>query len=348
MGQVEAESLALSWAMEQVGGECQYQLLRREASLRYYYRISRGGESWILMDASAEIESAQSFLAVGEKLRALGLRVPSNLASESARGWLLLEDMGQQRLLEVLQAQPQTAGRWYSRAWAELLKLQAAKERDAGLPVMDKAWAKRESMRLVEDFLPALNLLDSPINFSGPPGQAGGRSDDGAGLSGGSSPIKSAIDQLAEAVIAQPFCLSHRDFHAANLMCLPDGELGILDFQSAFYAPVTYDIASLLRDCYIDWPLEQVTQWLGEFFEQAPLLQASFTDFNAFQQAFDEMSLQRHLKCLGLFVRLGQSGQPQYLNALPRTMRYVQQVCEKDARWQVFLPVIAAGQEVFA
>ena len=361
MAQAETESAALCWAEQQLGGACERELLRREASLRYYYRLQSDRGSWILMDASAEVESAQSFLAVGEILQELGLRVPATVASESARGWLLLEDFGRQRLLELLQARPEAAQQWYPLAWAELLKLQSSDNRNPALPVMDKAWAKRESMRVVEDFLPALSAfsgLSSPTS-SGLTGGSKGDADNSwtprikrgawaeGGLTGGSSSIVTAIDQLAEAVMAQPFCLSHRDFHAANLMCLPDNELGVLDFQSAFYAPMTYDIASLLCDCYIDWPQEQVTLWLGEFYQQSPLAQKNFADMAGFVQAFDEISLQRHLKCLGLFVRLGQSGQPQYLDALPRTMRYVQRVCEKDPRWEVFLPLIQAGQEVF-
>jgi aminoglycoside/choline kinase family phosphotransferase len=124
---------------------------------------------------------------------------------------------------------------------------------------------------------------------------------------------------------------------------LPTGELGVLDFQSAFRAPLVYDAVSLLRDCYIDWQPEQVDNWLLEFFTSSKLWQAHFADFTELKQAFDAVSLQRHLKCLGLFAHLLKSGQKDYESAMLRTLRYAKEVCEQQECWTAFLSAINAG-----
>lgn len=329
MADVTTEKPAIAWAQSQLGGGCEYSQLEKSASARLYYRLRHDGQPMILMDASKEIESAQLFYTLAKDFSELGLRVPRINWTSLDDGWLLIEDFGQQQLLSLLENTPECAEHWYRLAFHALMRLQAADNVLAEqLPMFDAAWARRESMRAITEFLPVLpETLRESLDREA---------------------MVIAIEDLVATVVEQHFCVSHRDFHAGNLMCLQNGELGILDFQSAFNAPMTYDIASLLRDCYIDWPPEQVEKWLQRFFQDSALWQASFTDFSEFKRAFDEASLQRHLKCIGLFVYLADQGQVGYLSALPRTLRYIQQVCQSDTRWQALLPLATAGLRMFS
>ncbi len=321
MSATKYQQPSVLWALSELGEDCACFALEQAASFRQYFRFVRANNSWILMDASQEVESAREFVQVASLLLGLGLRVPFVIASDLTQGWLITEDFGDRRLLETLLQKPELATQWYQKAWQVLLQLQRAGDFSPLLPKMDYAFAKRESMRLLHDFVPALSQHE--------------RWDLAA--------IERAIELLSESVVAQPFGLAHRDFHAANLMCLDSQEIGVLDFQSAFYAPMAYDIVSLLRDCYIDWPDHEINHWLRLFFQDSALWRSHFQRFSDFKQAFDEVSLQRHLKCLGLFVHLVKKGQSLYLSALPRTLRYVRDVCQRDARWHPILPVIHAG-----
>jgi hypothetical protein len=320
MTKIDQSSPAIHWALSQLGADCKVLPLPKAASQRIYYRLQQGKESWVLMDASLEIDSAKQSAELTDLFVSLGVRVPRLVAKELSQGWLISEDFGDKRLLEQLRREPDSAEQWYPLAWKTLLRLQRAHQISAQLLSMDLAWAKRESMRFVNEYLPALPEGDWD-----------------------QLAMESVIDALATDVAAQPQGLSHRDFHAANLMCLPDDELGVLDFQSAFYAPLVYDTVSLLRDCYIDWPAQLVERWLQQFYASSPLWQQHYVSFDALQQAFAAVSLQRHLKCLGLFVSLVKAGQRDYLPAIPRTLRYVQQVCQQNPSWQLFLPAVEAG-----
>jgi hypothetical protein len=317
VAKIEQYASALDWARAQVDGDFEVSRLPQAASQRIYYRLQQAQRSWVLMDAAAEIESAKQTARLTELFASLQVRVPQIIAAALSRGWLLLEDLGADRLLERLRAQPELADTWYQAARRVLLHMQTASVNAAEWPVMDQAFAKRESMRFITDFVPAQPAGDWDM-----------------------AAMEMAIDELADLVAAQPQGLSHRDFHAANLMCMADGELGVLDFQSAFYAPLVYDAVSLLRDCYIDWPSEQVMHWLQQFYEASPLWQQHYVSFAALKQDFDCVSLQRHLKCAGLFVALTKAGQMEYAAAIPRTVQYLHEVCQQDERWSCFLPVL--------
>jgi len=117
----------------------------------------------------------------------------------------------------------------------------------------------------------------------------------------------------------------HRDYHSANLMVLPNQGVGILDFQDAFLGPMTYDLVSLLRDCYIDWPLERVHDW-ARLYLRLLHQQGEWQEIKAeiFMHWFDWMGLERHLKALFTFARkYVRDDQPQYLDHIPRTLAYI-------------------------
>ncbi|MGH8189276.1 MAG: aminoglycoside phosphotransferase family protein, partial [Steroidobacteraceae bacterium] len=140
------------------------------------------------------------------------------------------------------------------------------------------------------------------------------------------------FDALSAAALEQPRVFVHRDYHSRNLM-VGDGDRhgpnpGILDFQDAVCGPVTYDLVSLLRDCYIAWPGERVSAWIAQFRSSAQRAGVAVgSSEQEFRRWFDLMGVQRHLKAIGIFARLWhRDGKPGYLNDIPRTLRYVRSV----------------------
>jgi len=141
--------------------------------------------------------------------------------------------------------------------------------------------------------------------------------------------LDAVYSYLAEQALAQPRVFVHRDYHSRNLMVLPLGNPGILDFQDAVRGPLTYDLVSLLRDCYIRWPAARVQVWLEEYYRQAAR-QALTADLALaeFQRLFDCMGVQRHLKAIGIFARLQhRDGKSAYLRDIPRTLAHLREVC---------------------
>ena len=139
----------------------------------------------------------------------------------------------------------------------------------------------------------------------------------------------SVCSNLISSALEQPITYVHRDYHSRNLMVLSDASLGVIDFQDAVVGPITYDLASLLRDCYIAWPDHQVEQWMRIYYER--LFQAQLIDctFICFKRWFDLMGMQRHLKAIGIFSRLHlRDGKSTYLYDIPRTLAYVMKVCK--------------------
>ncbi len=130
--------------------------------------------------------------------------------------------------------------------------------------------------------------------------------------------VHTCYEQLITSALEQPQVFMHRDFHSANLMVLPAQEVGILDFQDAFIGPVTYDPASLLRDCYIEWPAAKTTEWALFYADLLKLPEEKFIRW------FDFMSIQRHIKALMTFARKAvRDNTPRYLAHVPRTLNYI-------------------------
>jgi aminoglycoside/choline kinase family phosphotransferase len=137
--------------------------------------------------------------------------------------------------------------------------------------------------------------------------------------------IRESLHQnLIASALEQPLICVHRDYHSRNLMVLEANSPGVLDFQDAVIGPVTYDLASLLRDCYVAWPEQQVRDWMSGYHQR--LLDAKLVDcsLDQFRRWFDWMGMQRHLKAIGIFTRLNlRDGKSGYLKDIPRTLNYV-------------------------
>jgi len=287
-----------------------------DASNRRYYRASIGARSYILVDAPPATEKNQAFLAIRELLAGAGVRVPALYAADLARGYMALEDLGDRLLLAELDAG--SVDQRYRGAMELLLQIAAMDLRNASPPAAlrsyDEALLAEELGRFPAWFVEA--LLGESLG-----------ADERRLLQ-----ANSAV--LIASALEQPRVLVHRDFHSRNLMPQADGSLGVIDFQDAVLGPVSYDLVSLLRDCYIRWPAAQVEHWALAYRQR---LQAGglpgAVEADRFLRWFDLMGLQRHIKVLGTFARLYlRDGKPAYLRDLPLVIHYVREISAKYAR----------------
>ncbi len=303
MANSDARKQELSaWLLHDLGlSEPRLVLAASDASFRRYWRASHAGGSHIVMDAPPETERTEPFVRIAELFREAGLRTPRVYARNAARGFLLLEDFGDLNLLRA--AGPDNADGLYRRALDALVLLQLNLPVAAlDLPVYDAALLHRELDIFGEWFLAGLLGMDWPAGMREP-----------------------VYRFLTDSALAQPRVCVHRDFHSRNLMAPDAGPLGVLDFQDAVAGPLTYDVVSLLRDCYVAWPEARVAAWLRYFQQRSPL--AGQVDWAVFSRWFDLMGMQRHLKAIGIFARLYlRDGKPGYLPDIPRTFDYVARV----------------------
>lgn len=278
-----------------------------DASFRRYFRVRYADQSRIIMDAPPDKEDCGPFIAIARAFHALGLNVPEVLGANLERGFLLLTDLGHSQYLNELNET--SAPRLYRDAMQALLALQRPKTGSTILlPSYDRPLLMRE-MALFRDWFMEQHLglaLDKTITDA----------------------LDKAFDILVHSALEQPQVWVHRDYHSRNLMVTTQGNPGILDFQDAVTGPVTYDLASLLRDCYIAWPREQVEEWVENYHAQA-LKTGVISGVGAaqFLRWFDLMGVQRHLKAIGIFARLNiRDAKPGYLKDIPRTLGYVEEV----------------------
>ena len=273
-----------------------------DASFRRYFRLFLpGGVTRIVMDAPPDKENCRPFIDVTARLEAEGVHVPHIHAQDLGQGFLLLEDLGDRLYLAELTGQ--RADRLYADAITALLKIQAG---DAGgLPRYDRKLLERE-MALFPDWLLGTHLS---LDLSDAEQQM----------------LASTFEQLVSNALAQPQVLVHRDYHSRNLLVCPQHNPGVIDYQDAVLGPVPYDLVSLLRDCYIEWPRPRVERWLAAYAGmavEAGLIVGS--DVAKISEWFDLMGVQRHLKAAGIFARLNhRDGKPGYLNDIPRTLGYI-------------------------
>ncbi len=305
----------LQWAEQTLQQPLHIHPVSGDASFRRYFRVQGEHCRWIAMDAPPDKEDSRPFVAIARQLEAAQVHVPHIEALDLAHGFMLLEDFGDVSLLDALQADGESAAQQhYGDALRALLHMQCQVD-GRQLPAYDRALLSRE-MTLFDDWLLGTHLrieLDA--------------SD------------REIIQQTAETLIAnaleQPRVFVHRDYHSRNLMVIAPGaeakpSPGIIDFQDAVYGPLSYDLVSLLRDCYIAWPEAQVAQWVADYHREAQQHGLCDCPLATFQRWFDLMGVQRHLKAMGIFARLKhRDGKPGYLHDIPRTLAYVEAVCGK-------------------
>jgi aminoglycoside/choline kinase family phosphotransferase len=276
-----------------------------DASFRRYFRLQKGGESFIVMDAPPPQEDCLPFVRVAGYLEAMGINAPRVIEADLERGYLLLTDLGSALYLDTLEADAASVDLLYDDALRALAVMQSrGTAYQALLPPYDDALLRFE-LSLFHDWLCGIHL---GIEFDATEESA----------------WQSLCDMLVSNALDQPQVFVHRDYHSRNLMVTPRNNPGVLDFQDAVEGPVTYDLVSLLKDCYVKWPAERVAEWVSEFYGllDAPMQEAiSERDF---VRAFELMGVQRHLKAAGIFARLNhRDGKPGYMLDIPRTLSYI-------------------------
>jgi aminoglycoside/choline kinase family phosphotransferase len=288
-----------------------------DASFRRYFRVdTQSGQSLIVMDAPPPQEDVRPFVKVAELFSATGVSVPTVLAQDTERGFLLLSDLGSTTYLKQLN--PDTAHKLYLDAIDALIQLQV-QSRAGVLPVYDRELLHRELM-LFPDWYVTRHLKATLSDAQ-------------------SADLDRVFDMLLANNLAQAQVYVHRDYHSRNLMVMDKGNPGILDFQDAVYGPITYDLVSLLRDAYIQWDEELVLDWTIRYWERARKAGLPVShDVDAFYRDFEFMGLQRHLKVLGIFARLyHRDGKDGYLNDIPLVMDYTRKTAY---RYKEFAPLI--------
>lgn len=277
-----------------------------DASFRRYFRIQTDDGPRILMDAPPRQEDSRPFVDVAERLLACGVNVPRILAADLEQGFLLLTDLGDDIYLGQLDEH--NADALYGDALAALVTIQRG-ARAEGLPGYDAALLQRE-MALFPDWLLERHL--------------------GLDLSAVRGDLALAFERLQASALEQPRVFVHRDYHSRNLMRTAVDNPGILDFQDAVAGPVTYDLVSLLRDCYIAWPDARIDRWIAHYRELAAAAGIEIDGPDRFRRWFDLMGVQRHLKASGIFARLHhRDGKAGYLADIPRTWGYIQALLDR-------------------
>jgi aminoglycoside/choline kinase family phosphotransferase len=303
-----------------------------DASFRRYLRVdTTQGGSCIVMDAPPDKENSEPFVRIAALMKDAGLRAPEVLAWEAAHGFMLLSDLGDATMMSAIDPErPQANHGLYLQATDALVQWQLA-SRPGVLPPYDEALLKRELSLFPDWYLGQHKHI-----------QLGEKDQD---------TVNKAFALIVQRNLAAPQVYVHRDFMPRNLM-MPAGQgdghdrLGVLDFQDAVYGPLSYDIASLMRDAFLTWDEDFVLDITIRYWEKARKaglmdFEDWHSDFGAFYRAVEWMGLQRHLKVAGIFARLTlRDGKPKYLADAPRFIHYIRKACDRYRELGPLLKVI--------
>jgi len=268
-----------------------------DASFRKYYRLTDGDTTVLLMDSSLEKESLKPFLDVTKKLLHVDINAPQILEQNLEDGYLIIKDFGNTHYLNILDEN--NFKTLYSKAIDCIIEMQKADV--AGLPTYDKEFLHVE-MDLMKDW-----YLEKKLNLK--------LNDSQKEL------IATTLDAISDVVLEQPQdVFVHRDFHSRNIMITPNNEIGVIDYQDAMNGAITYDLVSLLKDCYIEYERENIEKLVLELRDKKNL----DVDDETFIKWFDFMGMQRHIKVLGIFSRLHlRDNKDGYLKDIPLTLKYL-------------------------
>ncbi|MFV5311253.1 phosphotransferase [Acinetobacter schindleri] len=315
----QREQLIQSWIASVLGSDqFETHFLAGDASFRRYARIKLNNKTFMLMDAPPEKEDCVPFVTIDEFFDVNGVRVPHIVAKDLENGLLLLEDFGNVMLSDLLN--DATVDAYYEQSFKQLVQLQSIQGQGH---FAEYSYEKLISeMELLTDWmLPALKVIPTAAE---------------------STLIKRTFAILANAALAQPQVIVHRDFHSRNLMQIAgETDLGVIDFQDAVIGADTYDLISITRDAYVQWNADRVYCWFETFYNLLPASAKEGRDFGQFKKDADMMAIQRHIKILGIFVRLFErDGKSGYLKDLPRVMWYLLEESKPYAELQPFMQFI--------
>jgi aminoglycoside/choline kinase family phosphotransferase len=303
-----------------------------DASFRRYLRVdTQTGASLIVMDAPPDKENCEPFVKVAKLMKLAGLKAPEVLAWQEAQGFMLLTDLGDQTMMSAIDAKnPQANHALYMQAVDALITWQLSSQAGV-LPPYNEALLNRELSLFPDWYLAQHRQLDVQGKMR--------------------NTLDSTFKMLVTRNLAGPSVFVHRDFMPRNLMMPTGGDsaLGVLDFQDAVYGPVTYDVASLMRDAFLTWEEDFVLDVTIRYWEKARkagLLDFEdwHQDFGVFYRAVEWMGLQRHLKVAGIFARLTlRDGKEKYLADAPRFIAYIRSTA---ARYIELRPLLRLIEEV--
>jgi len=287
-----------------------------DASFRKYYRLRDGDKTALLMDSSLEKNSLDSFLDVTARLKAADVGAPKIFEQNREDGYLILEDFGTTHYLDILNQNNFKA--FYTKAINTILKMQKADTK--GLPIYDKEFLHVEMDLMQEWYLEKklhLKLDDSQKKL-----------------------IASTLNAISDVVLEQPQgVFVHRDFHSRNIMLKHDNKIGIIDYQDAMNGAITYDLVSLLKDCYVAYDRKEIKKLALEFRDKTGLKVSDET----FLKWFDFMGMQRHIKVLGIFSRLHiRDKKNGYLKDIPLTLKYVIDTAERYDETRAFADFLSS------
>jgi aminoglycoside/choline kinase family phosphotransferase len=293
-----------------------------DASFRRYFRVRSmhpAYPSLIVMDAPVTHEDCRPFITVAHLFADAGVQVPKILAQNLTQGFLLLSDLGTITYEQALTAA--SAPDLYARASQALICIQRSSQPHT-LPRYDAPRLHQE-LSLFDTWYVARHYQ---MDLS----------------SSQQTALHQVYQLLIENALAQPCVYVHRDYHCRNLMVMPSGEPGILDFQDAVYGPITYDLVSLWRDAYLDWDEALQLDWLARYWSDARSVDLPVADdFAHFYRDYEWMGLQRHLKVLGIFARLSYRDKKNgYLQYLPRVLNYTRQVAQRYPEFKSLLTLL--------
>ena len=317
------EQALTTWVQQQLNDtELTIHPLAGDASFRRYARIRSKAKTYMLMDAPPEKEDSQPFVAIDLWLDTHGVRVPHIIAKDLSQGFILLEDFGDTLLSQVLN--DDTVDQYYRQAMNQLLQLQQLPINDPAQPLPAYDFDKlMQEMSLFDHW-----FVEQYLNLQLTPDEQ--------------QLLHETYRLLANTALAQPQVVVHRDYHSRNLMVLQQEqdvkqELGVIDFQDAVVGAYTYDLISILRDAYVQWPARRVNEWMQYFWQHLPASQTTSKTLNDFAREFDFMAAQRHLKVLGIFIRLNlRDGKTGYMKDLPLVFHYLLQEIKAYPELQAF------------
>lgn len=312
-----------AWLVRQLKTAFNLETVSADASFRRYYRVILAEQTLIAVDSPPSHENNDAFVHCTQLLSRHKQRVPEIIAIDETQGFMLLSDFGDRLLLNELTAD--NADRHYLSAINSLHDLHQVP--CDSLPIYDRERLLTE-MQLFPDW-----LLQRHLDISLTVDQQ--------------AALQHVFALLADSALAQPQVFVHRDFHSRNLMLLDASEgkdqIGLIDYQDAVCGAISYDLVSLLRDCYISWPQSQIETWLDAFYQ--PIAGQLGVDRQQFQRWFDWMGIQRHLKASGIFCRLNyRDHKAGYLNDIPRTLAYIEQVAQGYEELQPLLQILRQAE----
>ena len=303
------------WAIETLdSSQIEINPINSDASFRNYYRVSdHSGTTYVIMDSPPDKENNEQFIFISELLTKM--EIPSTVvyAKDLSMGFFILSDLGPATLLDRnMDTRIKTKReKLYTEAINILLLIQKNGNNFVDqLPVYDLELLETE-MNLFLDWycIKELGISAAELNEFN---------------------LEKCFKYLSESALKQVQVFAHRDYHSRNIMISKRGELGIIDFQDAVLGPITYDLVSLLRDCYIELSENEIRHWLEVVYQRLINDNLLHISYEKFEVDFDLMGCQRHLKAIGIFSRLKhRDGKPNYMKDVPRTLGYLKKISKK-------------------